>query len=70
MPNATVLLSDKGSYRKVEVSSLPGDVRAAIVDLRASFPQSSITIDQLGVNLYRLRQPAPANTCLDVLAVA
>ena len=69
MANVTVLLSDKGSYREVEVETLPRNVRAAITDLTAKTTQTNVTVDQLGA-LYRIRLPAPANICLDVLSVA
>ena len=69
MANVTVMLSDKGSYREVAVETLPRNVRAAITDLTAKTPQTSVTVDQLGA-LYRIRLPAPANVCVDVLSVA
>jgi len=69
MANVTVLLSDKGSYREVEVDTLPRNVRAAIADLTTKTPQTSVTVDQLGA-LYRIRLSEPANVCVDVLAVA
>lgn len=69
MANVIVLLSDKGSYREVEIGTLPRNVRAAITDLTTKTPQTSVTVDQLGA-LYRIRLSAPANVCLDVLAVA
>lgn len=69
MAKVTVLLSHKGSYREVEVDTLPRNVRAAITDLAAKSTQTSVTVDQLGA-LYRIRMAAPANICLDVLAVA
>lgn len=69
MANVTVMLSDKGSYREVAVDTLPRNVRAAISDLTSRTTQTSVTVDQLGA-LYRIRLPAPANVCLDVLAVA
>lgn len=69
MANVTVMLSHKGSYREVEIETLPRNVRAAITDLTARSPQTAVTVDQMGV-LYRIRLPAPANICLDVLAVA
>lgn len=69
MGQPTIMLSDKGTYREVAVDVLPRNVRAAIADLAARNPLSSITVDQAGV-LYRIHVPAPANIFLDVLAVA
>jgi len=69
MANVIVLLSDKGSYREVEMDTLPRNVRAAITDIHAKTPQSRVTVDQLGA-LYRIHLSQPANVCLDVLAVA
>jgi hypothetical protein len=69
MANVIVLLSDKGSFREVEIETLPRNVRAAITNLTTKTPQTSVTVDQLGA-LYRIRLSAPANVCLDVLAVA
>ena len=69
MAKVIVLLSDKGSYREVEIETLPRNVRAAITDMTTKTPQVSVTVDQLGA-LYRIHLSEPANVCLDVLAVA
>jgi len=65
----TVLLSDHGARREVEVENLPMNVRAAVADVRAKSPESVIEIQKSGA-LYRIRMPAPANSWLDVLSVA
>ena len=69
MAKVIVLLSDRGSYREVEIDTLPRNVRAAITDMTTKTPQTSVTVDQLGA-LYRIRLSEPANVCQDVLAVA
>jgi hypothetical protein len=70
MPNQTVKLSTKGSYREVALDRLPIIVRDAVTDLFNHNPVADILVDQAGM-LYRLQITTPANTvCMDVLAVA
>ena len=69
MGQTTVKLSDKGSYRDVELDALPRNVRAAVADMAAKNPVASIIVDQTGM-LYRIHLSEPANVYLDVLAVA
>lgn len=69
MGQTTVKLSDKGSYRDVELDVLPRNVRAAVADMAAKNPVANIIVDQTGM-LYRIHLSEPANIYLDVLAVA
>lgn len=69
MASKTVKLSDKGSYREVELETLPRTVRSAVTDMVKSAPTADVVIDQMGV-LYRIHLSEPANSYLDVLSVA
>ncbi|MBP2316435.1 hypothetical protein [Azospirillum soli] len=69
MGQTTVKLSDKGSYRDVELDALPRNVRAAVADMAAKNPVANVIVDQTGM-LYRIHLSEPANIYLDVLAVA
>lgn len=69
MAHTTIKLSDKGSYREVDLDSLPRNVRAAVTDMAAKNPVANVIVDQTGM-LYRIHLTEPANVYLDVLAVA
>ncbi|WP_029010974.1 hypothetical protein [Azospirillum halopraeferens] len=69
MASKTVKLSDRGSYREVDLDSLPRSVRSAVSDMVKGTPTADVMIDQMGV-LYRIHLSEPANTYLDVLSVA